>query len=158
MPQANSAFPEEVTDKLTITSQPEHIYRVQGLPLDIDIKQATNLISAFFGEESDISMPQIRSFAQAHDSRARVATVCFQIIPVKLSEISKDEWSFDIENVLRTIQIGDENNEDGDNVRIRRKRMLTIDDHFRGFTVLSSPLPSDHEVEYVNVKIVGRGC
>ena len=57
----------------------------------------------------------------------------------------RKKWSFDITSFLQDLQAEDEGSG-----RMHRSRTLTIDDHFRGFTVLSSPL--DHKVEYVNPK------
>ena len=153
MPQVNNALQRAVIDIPHTTSRQQHVYRVQGLPPDIDIKQATDLISALFRQKGDEFMPQIRSFAREIDGRATVATISFQTIPIELSGVGKNEWSYDISNFLRTLQVEDE-----DNGRIRRKQILTIDDHFHGLTVLSSPLPPEHEVEYVNVQIVSHGC
>lgn len=149
MPQVNNALQKAVIDIPNTTSQQHHVYRVQGLPLDIDIKQTSDLISALLRQEGDDFVPRIRSFAKAIDGSAMVATVGFQTVPMKLSGVGKNEWSYDISNFRHTLQVEDE-----DNRHIPpRRRMLTIDDHFHGLTVLSSPLPSDHEVEYVNVQI-----
>jgi hypothetical protein len=126
---------------------------VQGLPLYIDTKQASDLISALFRQEGNEFIPQFRSFAQAIDGCTTVATISFQTIPTELLGVGKNEWSYDISNFLRTLQ-----DEDEDNWRIQQRQILTIDNHFDGPTVLSSPLLSDHEVEYVNVQIVSYGC
>lgn len=147
MSQVNNALQKAVIDITHTTSRQQHVYRVQGLPLDIDIKQAIDLISALFRQKGDGFMPQIRSFARAIDGYATVATISFQTIPTELLGVGKNEWSYNISNFLRTLQVEDE-----DNGRIQRKQILTIDDHFHGLTVLSSPLPSEHEVEYVNAQ------
>ncbi|KFY07164.1 hypothetical protein V492_07388, partial [Pseudogymnoascus sp. VKM F-4246] len=148
--QVNSALQKAVIDIPSTASRKQHVYRVQGLPLDIDIKQASDLISALFRQEGYDFIPQMKSFAQAVDGCAMVATISFQEIPVGLSGVGKNEWSHEISNLLRNLQV-----EDKDNGGIRRKRMLTIDDHFHGLTVLSSPPPSVHAVDCLAISGLG---
>lgn len=153
MLEVNNAVQKAVIDLPNTTSRQYRVYRVQGLPLNIDIKQAGDLISALFRQEGDDFVPQFRSFARAIDGCAMVATICYQTVPTVLLRAGENEWSYDISNSLRTLQVEDE-----DNGHIRQRQILTIDSHFDGLTVLSSPLPSDHEVEYVIVQIVRYGC
>lgn len=118
----------------------DHVYRVRGLPLETGSEQTGDFMSKLFSLESDFSRPQMRSLAQSLDGRTMVATLSFRTVPVELLG-DGHEWSFDI-GALQA--------ETESNGRIRRKRMLTIDDHFLGLTVLSCPPPSDHNVEYVH--------
>ncbi|KFZ19928.1 hypothetical protein V501_00400 [Pseudogymnoascus sp. VKM F-4519 (FW-2642)] len=148
--QANNALQKVAIDIPNTTSQQYHVYRVQGLPLYIDTKQAGDLISALFRQEGNEFIPQFRSFAHAIDGCTTVATISFQTIPMELLGVRKNEWSYDISNFLRTLQ-----DEDEDNWRIQRRQILTIDDHFDGPTVLSSPLPSDHEVDCLAISGLG---
>ncbi|KFZ11275.1 hypothetical protein V502_07637 [Pseudogymnoascus sp. VKM F-4520 (FW-2644)] len=150
MSQVNNALQKAVLDIPSTTSRQHHVYRVQGLPLDIDIKQAIDLISALFRQKGDDFMPQIKSFARAIDGCTMVATISFQTTPIELSGIGRNEWSYDMSNFLRTLQVEDEGNG-----RIQRKQILTIDDHFHGLTVLSSPFPSEHEVDCLAISGLG---
>jgi hypothetical protein len=77
-----------------------------------------------------------------------VATLSFRTIPAELSGGNKTEWPFDITNFQHKLQA--ENEDIG---CTPRSFTLTIDDHFRGLTILSSPSPSDHKVEYVKSKV-----
>jgi hypothetical protein len=71
-----------------------------------------------------------------------VATLSFRISPAELLGRDLNEWSFNITNFQHELRA-----EDKDNRGMRQSRTLTIDDHFRGLTVLSYPSPSDHKVE-----------
>jgi hypothetical protein len=82
-----------------------------------------------------------------------VATLSFRTIPAELSGGGEIERHFDITNFLGNLQA--ENKDIG---RTRRSYTLTIDDHFRGLTILSSPPPSDHKVEYVNSQSIYQAC
>ncbi|OBT66968.1 hypothetical protein VE03_04238 [Pseudogymnoascus sp. 23342-1-I1] len=74
----------------------------------------------------------------------------FQTTPTELSGVDKHEWTYDIENALHTPQVDDK-----DGRHIPRRPKLTIDDHFYGLTVLSSPPPSDHEVDCLAISGLG---
>lgn len=128
-----------------ISVRQDHVYRARGLPREFNCQQTGDLISTLFKLESNTSVPRIRSLATAPGGRTTVATLSFRTIPAELSGGDEDEWSFDITSFLQDLQAEDEGSG-----RMHRSRTLTIDDHFRGFTVLSSP--SDHKVEYVNPK------
>jgi hypothetical protein len=131
-----------------MTVRQDHVYRVRGLPLGISSQQVGDLVSTLFEPESDTSAPQIRSLAKALDGRTMVATLSFRTISAELSGGGENEWRFDVTDFLHNLQV--ENEDIG---RTRRSRTLTIDDHFRGLTILSSPPPSDHKVEYVKSKV-----
>jgi hypothetical protein len=135
------------------TVRQDHVYRVRGLPWEINCQQIGDLVSTLFKLESDTSAPQIRSLANAPDGRTMVATLSFRTIPAELSGGGEIERHFDITNFLRNLQA-----ENKDIERTRRSYTLTIDDHFRGLTILSSPPPSDHKVEYVNSQSVYQAC
>lgn len=122
--------------------QQDHIYRARGLPGNFNRQDTVNLILTLFKLESNNSPPRIRSLAKTHDGRMMVATLSFRISPAELSGRDSNEWSFDITNFLHELRAEDE-----DNRSMRQSRTLTIDDHFRGLTVLSYPSPSDHMVE-----------
>jgi hypothetical protein len=137
----------------TNTVRQDHVYRVRGLPWEISSQQIGDLVSILFKLESDTSAPRIRSLAKAPDGRTMVATLSFRTIPAELSGGNENEWSFDITNFPRNLEAEYE-----DIGRPRRSRTLTIDDHFRGLTILSSPPSSDHKVEYVNSQSVYQAC
>jgi hypothetical protein len=122
----------------------DRVYRVRGLPGEFSHEETISLISFLFNLESEISLPRIRSLAKTFDGRMMVATLSFPTSPKELVGSDSDQWSFDITDYLHRIQVGDE-----DRKYMGKSRTLTIDDHFRGFTVLSSPPPTDHRVEYV---------
>jgi hypothetical protein len=145
IPPKNQAQATVIPEIPTITSRQDHVYRVRGLPREISRQQIGDLVSTLFKLESDTSAPRIRSLAKAPDGLTMVATLSFRTVPAELSRRDENEWSFDITNFLRNLQA--ENEDIG---RTRRSRTLTIDDHFCGLTILSSPPPSDHRVEYVN--------
>lgn len=133
----------------TITTfRQDHVYRVRGLPWEISIQQVGDLVSTLFKLESDTSAPQIRSLARAPNGRTMMATLSFRTIPAELSGGNKTEWPFDITNFQHKLQAEHE-----DIGCTPRSFTLTIDDHFRGLTILSSPSPSDHKVEYVKSKV-----
>ncbi|TAQ83163.1 hypothetical protein B7494_g8512 [Chlorociboria aeruginascens] len=139
------APPKDIQDSSTISPNPthtvpeDHVYRVRGLPWGISYQQIGVLATTLFNLENDA--PRIRSLAKDHDGRTMVATLSFRRIPAELSG-DGEQWSFDITNFLRNLPAEHEDTE-----LARRSCTLTIDDHFRGLTILSSPPPSDHEVE-----------
>jgi hypothetical protein len=104
-------------------------------------------MSALFELQGTASLPEIRSVANAVDGCTAVATLSFPMLPTMLLGNDKNEWSFDISNSLESLEVENE-----DNGLTRRNRILTIDNHFFGLTVLSAPPPSNHNVEYVNSK------
>jgi hypothetical protein len=137
--------PSSKTLEILAPVRQDRVYRVRGLPGDFNHQATTTLISILFNLESNISLPRIRSLARTLDGRMMVATLSFRISPRELSSSDSNEWSFDITDCLSRIQAGDEYMKGMD-----KSRTLTIDDHFCGFTVLSSPPPTDHRVEYVS--------
>jgi hypothetical protein len=151
IPQKLQALAAAVPKIPTVIAPQDHVYRVRGLPWEISSQQISDLVSTLFKLESDTSAPRIRSLAKAPDGRTMVATLSFRTIPAELS--GDDEWPFDITNFLRNLQA--ENEDIG---CTRQSRTLTIDDHFRGLTILSSPPPSDHKVEYINSQSVYQAC
>ncbi|OBT86873.1 hypothetical protein VE02_03833 [Pseudogymnoascus sp. 03VT05] len=91
-----------------------------------------------------------RSDGTYHGETSQANNALQKTIPMELLGVGKNEWSYDISNFVRTLQ-----DEDEDNWRIQRRQILTIDDHFDGPTVLSSPLPSDHEVDCLAISGLG---
>lgn len=144
---------QALTATATFTIRQDHVYRVRGLPGELSSQQISDLVSTLFKQDSDCSTPQIRSLAQAPDGRTMVATLSFRTIPTELSGGDEHEWPFDVPDFPRNLQA--ENEDIG---RTRQNRILTIDDHFRGLTILSSPPPSDHKVEYVNSQNIYQAC
>jgi hypothetical protein len=136
--------PSGKTPEIPAHVRQDRVYRVRGLPGDFSHQETITLISSLFNLESNISLPRIRSLAKALDGRM-VATLSFRTSPKELSGSDSNEWSFDITDYLYRIQAGDE-----DRKGMNKSRTLTIDHHFCGFTVLSSPPPTDHRVEYVS--------
>ena len=133
------------TREIPAPARQDHVYRVRGLPGDFSRQETSDLISILFNLESNVSPLQIKSLAKTLDGRLMVATLSFRTSPQELSGSRSHEWSFDITDHLNRILAGDE-----DRKGMATSRTLTIDDHFRGFTVLSSPPPTDHRVEYVS--------
>lgn len=117
-----------------------HVYRVRGLPLDFDKKRTRDLVSDLLKLENDPSVFQIRSFAEAHDGKTSVATLSFREIPAQL--IGTHEWSGDIPDGALILK--DPRDECGPP---QRRHTFTIDDHFRGLTVLSCPSTEAHKIE-----------
>lgn len=81
MSHVNNTLQKAVIDIPNTTSPQYRVYRVQGLPLNIDIKQAGNLISTLFRQEGADFVPEFRSFAQAIDGCAMVATMASKQFP-----------------------------------------------------------------------------
>lgn len=147
-----AGLPQALAEKFpsVTTVRQDHVYRVCGLPWEINCQQIGDLVSTLFKLESDTSAPQIRSLANAPDGRMMVATLSFRTIPAELSGGGEIERHFDIKNFLRNFQA--ENKDIG---RTRRRYTLTIDDHFRGLTILSSPPPSGHKVDCLAISSLG---
>ncbi|RDL34402.1 uncharacterized protein BP5553_07530 [Venustampulla echinocandica] len=124
----------------------DHAYRARGLPLGFTDQQTIELISRLFKLDNNTSDLRIRSLANAVTGRTMVAVLSFQTIPVELSGCG-NEWSFDIGGLLQNLQA-----DDGNKSQIRT---LTVDHHFHGFTVLSSPSPRDHEVDCIAISGLG---
>jgi hypothetical protein len=137
----NSGIPPEIPAPV----RQDRVYRVRGLPRDFSHQETITLISNLFNLESSISLPRIRSLAKTYDGRMMVAILSFRTSPKELVGSDSNQWCFDITDYLYGIQAGHEDRKGMD-----KSPTLTIDDHFCGFTVLSSPPPTDHRVEYVS--------
>lgn len=122
------------------TTEKNKVYRVQGLPLRFDEEKTYDLISAIFNPESRNFEPEIRSLAESLDRKTKVAVIDFLETPAQLS--IGDEWGFDIPDSHQ-----DTDNSNKDKRYRRRKPKITIDNHFKGLTVLFSPLSEAHQVE-----------
>jgi hypothetical protein len=86
----------------------------------------------------------IKSIAISHDQNTQVATFALTDIPSGLSPSSigpEDDWSFDY-NMPPAYSDG---STEGTTLQCCN---ITIDTHFRGLTILSSPQnPTDHRIE-----------
>lgn len=141
-------WPIEMSGLRQTSDRQDHVYRVRGLPLGFTVQQTVSLISTLFGLNGKASLPRIRSLADAADGCNTVATMTFYEIPSELSRDDEHQWSFDIRGFLPDLEA-----EDKSNRGLRRGHTLTIDDHFHGCTILSSPLSLDHQAEYVTSQI-----
>jgi hypothetical protein len=111
----------------------DHIYRVQGIPIEFEIDDVKKLLRSVLGLEESLAI-EIRSLAIHHEQTDRVATVSFDPAPSSLLPSSfgtKESWKFKY-----SYGEGAEHN-------------ISFDIHFRGLTVLSSCSNSeDHRIEY----------
>jgi hypothetical protein len=123
----------------TTTEKKNNVYRVRGLPLEFDESKTYDLISAVLKQKSSDPEPEIRSLAESHDRKTMVAVIDFLETPTQLS--IGNQWEFDIPNSHQ------ETDTRNTGKRYRRWKPITIDDHFKGLTVLFSPPPADHKVE-----------
>ncbi len=128
---------EEYAQVKAIKSSENHVFRLRGLPLRFGQKDALEMLSKHFGLSDDHHKPKIRSFAEPPDGEKNVAIICFQKLPdqLKIGE-GRDEWTFQMANPLSISDVAD-----------GRKLGITIDNHFRGLTVLSCPTVQEHDVE-----------
>lgn len=103
------------------------VYRVKGIPEEYGTEDTIKMLrlALDLNESTKIS---IRSLAISEHPAEKVSVVEFKPEPASLAD-GKDQWPYNIE-------MSDE-----------RKIGITIDTHFRGLTVLRSPIVENHEVE-----------
>jgi hypothetical protein len=124
----------------------KRIFRVKGIYLQstYDIRSILEDHNELRSKDSTAEL-SIKSLAIEAHGRSRVATISFKSVPTKL--ISGHKWTLDIADSEQSAPGGS-----------HPKRALTINDHFHGLTVLYSPPPEKHKVEYVNSVAVIESC
>jgi hypothetical protein len=119
----------------------EHAYRVRGIPRGYGRNETKSLLKKVLGLGSNNLGLQVVSLAIDLSGHSAVATINFEVTPESLR--TGDEWSFDITNFMESAS-----EESGDEPPTPPRIIwLTIDDHFHGFTTLSTPSPAEHKVE-----------
>lgn len=119
------------------------MYRVRSIPQEYTWKQVEELLRLVLELDNAADSIEFRSIASNPD-QTKVATVCFNNPPQCLSSTC-NEWRF---KVPRT---------DGSTAaridpvsgKLVQQPTITIDSHFKGFTILQSVNDSaNHEIEY----------
>jgi hypothetical protein len=118
------------------SSRGDMVYRVQGIPGDLETKRVEGFLRSVLGLEDSVAI-KIRSLAIHHEKKTQVATVSFAVTPSglvpSLLEPNTEYWS-----IKYTVSEAAE----------QRYGSLSFDQHFRGLTVLHSVPESDHKIEY----------
>ena len=101
------------------------------------------LLARVLDLSTDLITIQLRSLAINFDRKTKIATVGFQNTPQCLLS-RESEWIFTIPGDCRTEEDNDQDEDD----LIPQTPRVTIDTHFKGFTVLRSfASESDHTIE-----------
>lgn len=113
----------------------QQIFRVEGVftisSLRSDLRSHTELQL-----EPEVEI-LVRSFVAKANNSNSVAAVSFTKIPAKLC--NGDQWELTMKSEKKV-----------DLNAVDSKSRVTIDNHFRGLTILVSPKADEHKVEYVN--------
>jgi hypothetical protein len=106
----------------------DRAFRVKGIPSEYNKNDTVRFLKSKLNLD-DSTLVNIRSLANSHERRAKVAVVSFDYLPADLESDNpgKEHWSL-YENT-----VGND---------------LTIDNHFRGLTILYAPEDgNDHKIE-----------
>jgi len=124
-------------------------YRVRGIPHLCNRKETEKIIKAALGLEHENPSFALHSLAANpyRPQQEKVATLTFTRIPSCLcSSKNETQWCF----TIPSLQPPQANDKDADDDTFRRATEIVLDNHFRGFTPLSSfRSTSDHRFEYV---------
>jgi hypothetical protein len=139
-PTAEKPQRSDDSNKNVIVEEPppknDHIYRVQGIPIEFEIGDVEKLLRSALNLEK-LSSIEFRSLAIHHQKLDQVATVSFDPTPPlflpSIPRAKKDNWRY-------TYSYGKGSE--------RRNRTISFDTHFKGLTVLRSCPSSDHRIEY----------
>jgi hypothetical protein len=134
-------FKHAKSTKKSLNAPSKGTYRARNIPERYSTRQeCQRLIETLLSLPDSPCTIQIRSFATTIDhslARTIIArTVTFdleKVLPLQLAPNRRDEWAFKIP------ESKDEEDEEH----------VTIDTHFVGFTVLSSPGDEDYKFEYI---------
>lgn len=141
---------EPTTSQISLLQKyTQKTYRVRGIPHLCNRKETEKIIKAALGLEHENPSFAIHSLAANpyRPQQEKVATLTFTRIPSFLySSENETQWCFTIPN----LQLPQASDEDVDDDTFRRATEIVLDNHFRGFTPLSSSQNiSDHKFEYV---------
>ncbi|KAK3363183.1 hypothetical protein B0T25DRAFT_32411, partial [Lasiosphaeria hispida] len=160
-----SQLPVEQAHQIAETSaQPRHqTWRIRGVPAGIDEEKLEEVLhqhptlqpphadSVDDGHNGNRIGNGVQVHPLTHDLRhGQVTTVRFQRLPHRLRTLARgDQLTADVDLSLENILVGSKRKRGSSTIR------FAIDRHFRGITVLSSPLTDNHTVDVLAVPGLG---
>jgi hypothetical protein len=139
-----------MTSQISLPQEyPQMTYRVRGIPHLYNRKETEKIVKAALGLEHENTNFALHSLAANpyRPQQEKVATLTFTRISSCLcGSKNETQWCFTIPN----LQLPQASDRDADDDTFRTATEIVLDNHFIGFTPLSSfQNTSDHKLEYV---------